>query len=485
MNHTEIGELIAKIRNQDQVAAEKLYFLLAKNLYYYAYKLLGNQEDASDAVQEAWLSFYRKLNSLQNPTAAMAYLKRTLHNHCMDVLRKSSGVLIAEDSELELEESEELDEEFLPEHFALNQERQKEIADMVSLLPETQRAVVILYYFDQISTKEISAILEIDESAVYNRLTRARKTLRQQLDSKEGSYSMAMFVLTQALEQDAAEVMSSIDLPSEWDALLTAQKGSAVATADTPPAEGFSRIFLHRVLPFAIAGLACLAIVAMIIGYSNRAANDDADAFSPSSISSGIDLESPLEADIIDSSNQESGTTPSSSTDVDHSSGSGADASASETEAFQNGGGKTQTDTPPAGGNGASGENGSVAGETPVREETEQYALDPSAERETEEFSSKRGYPFDLTWSEEITLQWKQNEAVDEEQLWKSIRRQLWPAISNEQGTGFSVPITVTITNRENISLAQKGTYPLTVQIEFQLDGTDYQFTVLSQLEIK
>jgi len=180
MNYKAIGELVEKARQQDGAAAEELYTLLSKSLYYYALRMLNNSEDAMDALQETWISFYSNIHNIKKADATVAYLKRTMHNHCLKILRKGGNFVSYEDSDdLDLEYGYGEQEDFLPEGFVLNRERDQKLSELVSRLPEAQRSVVILHYYDQLSAREIADILSVAEAAVYNRLSRARGAMRQ------------------------------------------------------------------------------------------------------------------------------------------------------------------------------------------------------------------------------------------------------------------------------------------------------------------
>lgn len=68
-------------------------------------------------------------------------------------------------------------------HCAIyNSQKEDHLIDLVRILPEKYKSVIILYYYDRLSVREISEILKISESAVMKRMERGRKTLRKLME---------------------------------------------------------------------------------------------------------------------------------------------------------------------------------------------------------------------------------------------------------------------------------------------------------------
>ena len=142
-----------------------------KAMYRLAVGLLGNPEDAADAAQEAILTAYQKLPSLRRKESFRPWLMRILTNECYGILRKRKKVIsLDEIAELPARPGGE-------EHLQLWQ--------AVCSLNQQLRAVVVLYYYDGFSGREIGTILGITEANVKTRLSRARRHLRILLEGSE------------------------------------------------------------------------------------------------------------------------------------------------------------------------------------------------------------------------------------------------------------------------------------------------------------
>lgn len=138
------------------------------SLYRTAMCLLQNRQDAEDAIQEALYTAYEKLDSLKSPDKFKPWLLKILTNTAYDILRRRRTVLSLEDVELTAGQ----------EDAALS----LTLSHAVAQLPPDYRQVVTLYYYEDMSVRQIADIVGCAESVVKTRLFRARKRLRALLE---------------------------------------------------------------------------------------------------------------------------------------------------------------------------------------------------------------------------------------------------------------------------------------------------------------
>lgn len=148
-------------------------------LFRLAVSITRNEEDAKDAVAEAVCRAYAKRHSLLRADRARPWLLRIAANEAYNICRARRRLLPLEDA--------------LPDLAAPPQEGPEEggLWRLVRELPETLRAPVILFYYDQLNLKEIAAVLGIGQGAVKTRLTRGRQLLRERLE-QEGEWHGCM-----------------------------------------------------------------------------------------------------------------------------------------------------------------------------------------------------------------------------------------------------------------------------------------------------
>lgn len=132
-------------------------------MYRLAYGILRNQMDAEDAVSEAVVKAFERLNSLRDPEKFKPWIMQIVANEARKLYGKKKRVDLVEDaSEMKL----------------YHEDAKNELWDIVVRLDEKSRAVVILFYYEQLSLKEIGGVLDISEGTVKSRLFRAKEKLR-------------------------------------------------------------------------------------------------------------------------------------------------------------------------------------------------------------------------------------------------------------------------------------------------------------------
>lgn len=154
----------------DQMTKEQLGTLIIdseETMYRVAKSLLYNDADCADAIQEAIVKAFSKLHTLREDSYARTWLIRILMNECYTVMRREKKVISLEDYQMEDQ--------------AAEKEDYSELYEAIFKLPEQVRLCVTLYYMEGYSVKEVAKLLDTTESAVKNRLLKARAALKESL----------------------------------------------------------------------------------------------------------------------------------------------------------------------------------------------------------------------------------------------------------------------------------------------------------------
>ena len=140
-------------------------------LYVIAFAILRNEEDAQDAVCNAIVKAYEHVEQLKNPHKFKAWMITITKNEALHIKRKR----------MELPGDERIEELLEPvcDHY-------NELWDAIQNLPEEYRLVIVLFYYNELSIKEISKVLDIPVGTVKSRLSRGRDLLKVSLEGKEG-----------------------------------------------------------------------------------------------------------------------------------------------------------------------------------------------------------------------------------------------------------------------------------------------------------
>lgn len=181
-----MSPVIRRCLSGDQQAQEELVLAAQNRVYYHCRKMLKHEEDALDATQEILISMLTRLDRLQDPEAFWGWLSAMTANHCRNVLtRGRREAQIPEDDEGSslLDAFESLDEQTVPDKALDNDETQRMIVELVDQLPPPQRQCVLMFYYEEMSVKDIAAALETSEGTVKSRLNYARKAIKSGVDA--------------------------------------------------------------------------------------------------------------------------------------------------------------------------------------------------------------------------------------------------------------------------------------------------------------
>ena len=243
----EVTKLLPGCLAGDRTSQEQLVLLAQKRVYYHCKKMLKQEEDALDATQEILISMLTNLGSLREPAAFWGWLSGITANYCRNVLRRRGReVAIPEDEEGNslLDQFETQDEQLVPEKALDNDETRRMVVELVDNLPEAQRLCVLMYYYDEMSVRDIAAALETSEGTIKSRLNYARKAIKEGVERyaaqgiKLYSFSPLPFLLY-FLQKDAETGgISQSAVQGLAQAVLTGAGSAAVGAAASGAAGG-------------------------------------------------------------------------------------------------------------------------------------------------------------------------------------------------------------------------------------------------------
>ncbi|HEV8631206.1 MAG TPA: sigma-70 family RNA polymerase sigma factor [Thermoanaerobaculia bacterium] len=175
-------ELVAAVAGGDRDAFAELVERHHRRLLRVCERLLGDAEEARDAVQEVFLKLLVKAAGFRPRALVSTWLYRIAVNHCLNVLRRRRLRRWVSLSPAEEEEGPALDpaEERADPQRELEARRSWQVVQRaIGALPPSQRAVLVLARFEELSYKEIADTLGITLGAVESRLFRAMRALER------------------------------------------------------------------------------------------------------------------------------------------------------------------------------------------------------------------------------------------------------------------------------------------------------------------
>jgi len=173
-------ELLTRLKNGDMLAFDRVYELYSHKLFSFVFKILKNEAEADDVVQEVFVKIWESRHKLEDYKLLNAYIFTIAYNNSIDLIRKrinntkylehlkNSAVINVTPtviSQIEFNE--------------LNIRAEKLIAN----LPERQKQVYLLHREEGLTYPEIAEKLGISKNTVENHMVKALKYLRQNMDN--------------------------------------------------------------------------------------------------------------------------------------------------------------------------------------------------------------------------------------------------------------------------------------------------------------
>ena len=181
MTREEERGIIALVLGGETSAFEELVLEHQNKVYSLALRMTGNEEDARDMAQEAFLKAYSNLSNFRGDSKFSVWLYRLTSNVCIDFLRRRkrkqavSLTFINDDSEAQ--EQELPDERFSPDTVAEQRELRDAVQRGLMTLPDDYRQILVMREISGLSYSEIGEVLDIEQGTVKSRIFRARKRL--------------------------------------------------------------------------------------------------------------------------------------------------------------------------------------------------------------------------------------------------------------------------------------------------------------------
>jgi RNA polymerase sigma-70 factor (ECF subfamily) len=181
-------ELLERLRKGDKGACALCIDMYGTQIYRLALRLMKNEADAEDVVQETFMNAYKSIDKFEGRSGLNTWLYRIAYNAAMMRLRRPSPYTLSIDETLQTETPTPIPHQLfdwccLPEREFETAETRTYLEQSITELPEKLRVVFMLRELEELSTQETADILDISVDAVKKRLHRARLWLRERLST--------------------------------------------------------------------------------------------------------------------------------------------------------------------------------------------------------------------------------------------------------------------------------------------------------------
>jgi RNA polymerase sigma-70 factor, ECF subfamily len=175
---------VTRARQGDEEAFTTLVETYQKPVYNLCYRMLGEPEAAEDAAQETFLKVFQNLARYDPQRSFATWLLSIAAHHCIDMLRRRRFASVSidepEEGQAELPDISAPD----PEVETARRQQSESLHDCLQTLEPTDRAAVIMRYWQDCSEVEIAQALKLTVPAVKSRLHRARRALADRWEEK-------------------------------------------------------------------------------------------------------------------------------------------------------------------------------------------------------------------------------------------------------------------------------------------------------------
>lgn len=179
-SENKLSEFVKRAKTGDQDAIASLYEKTYTQVFYTVKSMIKDEDAVFDILQDAYMKAFAHLDSFEGDDKFLPWVKQIAANTARDRLKKKKPMLFSElntdeDQDITFEEQIEDDrDENIPEKVIDQQETVRLLTEIIEGLPEDQRAAIGMFYYQDMSVKQIAETMGASESAVKSRLKYGR-----------------------------------------------------------------------------------------------------------------------------------------------------------------------------------------------------------------------------------------------------------------------------------------------------------------------
>ena len=170
--------LVHRCQLGELAAFSELFTLQEARIYRLAMTILGNEQDAEDAVQDAYLRVFERIKNFKGDATFQTWMTTIVVNICRDKMRRQK---VRRALSLDWIHGHAGDVDLVEE--VSRRQHQQRLRSYVNQLDDKHRLPVILHYHERLTCDEVAQVLGIRTSTVYSRLNTARQRLRRMMQT--------------------------------------------------------------------------------------------------------------------------------------------------------------------------------------------------------------------------------------------------------------------------------------------------------------
>ena len=225
-SENKLSEFVKRAKTGDQDAIASLYEKTYTQVFYTVKSMIKDEDAVFDILQDAYMKAFAHLDSFEGDDKFLPWVKQIAANTARDRLKKKKPMLFSElntdeDQDITFEEQIEDDrDENIPEKVIDQQETVRLLTEIIEGLPEDQRAAIGMFYYQDMSVKQIAETMGASESAVKSRLKYGRDKIEAKVIELEKNgtklYGVAplpfLLLLINSLKNYTAELSPDMNI---------------------------------------------------------------------------------------------------------------------------------------------------------------------------------------------------------------------------------------------------------------------------------
>ncbi|MDD6880601.1 MAG: sigma-70 family RNA polymerase sigma factor [Firmicutes bacterium] len=180
----DIVDIVEALKRNDSNAFSEFYNRTYKMAYSIAINMLKKEDDVQDLLQDSYLTVINKIDMVREPERAISWFNMIVGNKCKDYIKRKKPIFFNELNNEDEDFEEHIENEymdFVPEKAIDYSETKRLMGKILDSLSDDQKLCVLMYYYEELTVKEIAEALECSENTVKSRLNYARKKIREEV----------------------------------------------------------------------------------------------------------------------------------------------------------------------------------------------------------------------------------------------------------------------------------------------------------------
>lgn len=235
-NTEEIERIVKEVKKGNQESFNDFFFKFKNYVYFIAGQYISSPQERDDLVQNAFILIFKNIKDLRNMDKILSWMKRIIATAYKEM--RVSNERLKRKAEIHNEDITDIedlyDEEMpLPDDIAIQHDEKVELMSAIKKLSEKQRRIVLLYYFQGFTTREISNMEGVSEGSIKNSLIRAKDSLRKKIPVEYAPGLGSVIALTYGQELKNFKV-PNVAAEEMWSKLTVSIKKIALISALKP-----------------------------------------------------------------------------------------------------------------------------------------------------------------------------------------------------------------------------------------------------------